>query len=212
MGTGPSMNRDRQIEPGPCYQSYRNEIRRERAMFPWWNHWPTADIPSDGRWAQAADRPAHSSLVMGTEWEDLEATPTRRSRVMLHGLTEASAAGLAPLARSWLQPPEVRVKSGRLQALGFDKLQRLFRFRLDGPGHDTAEVVFDASLDRPLQGLAIAVEGWTAAEVAVSVSPATAIHLRMLRTARVRSLDGDTLLVWLPLTSSTPLTVSLGPR
>ncbi len=33
------------------------------AVFPTWNHWPVAQMPSDGRYAIFPDRTAHSSLT-----------------------------------------------------------------------------------------------------------------------------------------------------
>ena len=33
------------------------------AVFPTWNHWPVAQMPSDGRYASFPDRTAHSSLT-----------------------------------------------------------------------------------------------------------------------------------------------------
>jgi hypothetical protein len=32
------------------------EVRRDVSIYPWWNHWPTAFEPSNGRYALAADR------------------------------------------------------------------------------------------------------------------------------------------------------------
>ncbi|MDO8952648.1 MAG: LamG domain-containing protein, partial [Draconibacterium sp.] len=41
------------------------ERRPDVSHFPWWNHWPEAQIISDGRYCQAADRPSHFSLAWG---------------------------------------------------------------------------------------------------------------------------------------------------
>jgi len=41
------------------------EVRGNVSPFPWWNHWPVAQIPSDGRYAQAPDRASHFSLAWG---------------------------------------------------------------------------------------------------------------------------------------------------
>jgi hypothetical protein len=53
---------------GPRFRPYNHEVKREHSIFPWWNHWPVALIPSDGRWATEPDRVAHSSLTTGLEW------------------------------------------------------------------------------------------------------------------------------------------------
>jgi hypothetical protein len=49
-------------QDNPYPDIYAGEIRREVSVFPWWNHWPVATKPTDGRYAMFADRPAHSSL------------------------------------------------------------------------------------------------------------------------------------------------------
>ena len=36
---------------------------RDYSMFPCWNHWPVAQMPSDGRYAKHPDRTSHSSLT-----------------------------------------------------------------------------------------------------------------------------------------------------
>jgi len=46
----------------PLWDIYRGELRRELSIFPWWNHWPTSQNPSDGRYAMDSDQASHSSL------------------------------------------------------------------------------------------------------------------------------------------------------
>ena len=47
----------------PRFDVYSGEVRRDVSIYPWWNHWPTAFEPSNGRYALAADRASHSSLT-----------------------------------------------------------------------------------------------------------------------------------------------------
>ena len=44
---------------------FGHEHRKGFSRFPWWNHWPVAQVPSDGRYCQAADRASHFSLAWG---------------------------------------------------------------------------------------------------------------------------------------------------
>lgn len=83
---------------GPQFRPMRVEIDRTKSIFPWWDHWPVAQIPSDGRRANHRDRIGHSSVTSGLEWRDWEYTANSRTRVMLHGLTELSASELATVA------------------------------------------------------------------------------------------------------------------
>ena len=45
------------------FTCFAHEHRKDVSHFPWWNHWPVAMIPSDGRYCQAADRASSFSLA-----------------------------------------------------------------------------------------------------------------------------------------------------
>ena len=77
-------------------------IRPSISRFPWWNHWPVAQLPNDGRQALDADRPSHSSLSQG-----MENSPVIHahedgtfSAVSLTGMTQHSIEWLVNLSRS----------------------------------------------------------------------------------------------------------------
>ena len=53
------------FEPGARMRVFRHEQRKDVSAFPWWNHWPEAQVPSDGRYTIAPDRPSHFSLSWG---------------------------------------------------------------------------------------------------------------------------------------------------
>jgi hypothetical protein len=82
------------FRPDSRMSVFNVEVRPEYSHFPWWNHWPVAQVASDGRHAQAADRAAHSSLVWGRP----------RGGAAIYGLTNKPAVSLLPLARSWNNP------------------------------------------------------------------------------------------------------------
>lgn len=50
-------------EANPLWDIYHGELRPQISMFPWWNHWPTAQKPSDGRYAMDSGQASHSSHV-----------------------------------------------------------------------------------------------------------------------------------------------------
>ena len=105
----PSVTRRNIETDGPWLRPYSGEINREYSIFPWWNHWPVAQIPSDGRWATEPDRVSHSSLSNDLEWKELELTERSHVRVMMHGLTSKKEEEILPLAKAWLYPPELMV-------------------------------------------------------------------------------------------------------
>ena len=76
------------------------------SAFPAWNHWPVAQLTSDGRHATFPDRTAHSSLTH-IFWDD--STPFGeqgffQEKLLLEGMSDQPAEELLPLAKSWLQP------------------------------------------------------------------------------------------------------------
>jgi Concanavalin A-like lectin/glucanases superfamily len=200
----------RNLEPSdrPVFPVYRNEIRPPQ-LFPWWNHWPTAELPSDGRYAFAADRAAHSSLLTGMEWEDYEVTPTSRTRVHLQGLTRDRARDLVPLAKSWLRPAEMRVATKGARSAGHDVLDRAYRVDC-GPA-TSLSLAFDASAGSPLVNLVLILRGWQG-----DAAPALAIDGKPVpqgadyRIGARPTLDSDDLILWIRITSEQPVTLTLG--
>jgi len=44
------------------------------SAYGWWDHWPVAQVPGDGRWVDIPDRPSHFNLTTFVQWEDYEYT------------------------------------------------------------------------------------------------------------------------------------------
>jgi hypothetical protein len=88
----------------PRWDFYNDLSRQAISIFPWWNHWPTAFHPSDGRYAMDSDRASHSSLTHAREWKPYKKTEYSETRLMMVGLTRENASGLAGLAKSWSDP------------------------------------------------------------------------------------------------------------
>jgi Skp family chaperone for outer membrane proteins len=67
----------------PVFDIYAGELRREVSMFPWWNHWPTAQKPCDGRYAWDSDLASHSSLSH-CNWKAYSQTEDSMTKIMLN--------------------------------------------------------------------------------------------------------------------------------
>jgi hypothetical protein len=50
-------------EPENRMEVFGIDHRKDISSFPWWNHWPVAQLLSDGRYCQTADRASHFSLA-----------------------------------------------------------------------------------------------------------------------------------------------------
>lgn len=150
----PCLSRDDGPQPAPLFPPYYHETLSDGQKFPWWNHWPTSDIPSDGRRAVAPDRASHSSVLTGSEWADYKITPTSRQRVMLHGLTNQKADELVPLAAAWLSPAPLSGVEG-----GFDMVEKAYvingatlNINLTLEGSETTPVINPAFIIEGCQG------------------------------------------------------------
>ena len=195
---------------GPRFRPYNSEIKRENSIFPWWNHWPVAQIPSDGRWATEPDRVAHSSLTTGLEWKNWEVRENTRVRVMMHGLTERSPAQLAALARSWLRAAKLKLSSGEFSSEGYDPSERAYMLtcRDSGkPGTLNFEIL--ASENTPVYNPAFIIKNWGELDATLKVDGRSIEHGKDFRLGHRRGLEGSDVLVWVKKESVTPIKMEI---
>jgi hypothetical protein len=201
-----------QAHAAPAFRPFNAEVKRENSIFPWWNHWPVAQIPSDGRWATEPDRVAHSSLSTGLEWKNWEVTPNSRTRIMLQGLTEKNPVELARLGRSWLRAPAVANATGSAWHARYDQSERAYIF--DGnPGTPAANLEFTlaASEDHPVVNPAFICKAWPTTGAELQVNGKAVPMGRDFRVGIRHGLESDDLIVWIKLDANEPVTVQLVP-
>ena len=133
---------------GVRFRVFNGEVRPEYSHFPWWNHWPVAQISSDGRSCVAADRAAHSSLSWGFTDED----------VALYGMTDQTPESLATLARSWNNAPKLKIIKG-VSSMGYDYTERVYKLGATGDGSDISFNI-EASSDSPICNIAFEIDNW----------------------------------------------------
>jgi hypothetical protein len=172
------------------------------SSFEWWNHWPVAQIRSSGHPALTDDRPSHTSLshIYWPIWRKDEKTI---SRLLLTGLTTGSASSLAPLARSWTAPPTARADGTEV---GYDPAQRAYTLAARA---DRAPIslAIEASADKPLVNPAFVVRGWSGG-ASVRVDGAQAGRAQI---GHVERLDGSSMVIFVPLTATAPVHVTIIP-
>jgi len=196
----------------PQFTPYKWEIKRENSIFPWWNHWPVAQIPSDGRWATEPDRTAHSSLTTGLEWENYEVTENTRTRTMMHGMTDRPAEELVPLAKSWLRAPELIIKNGKFKNNGYDRTERAYLLECnekDNPGILKFEIA--AGVEHPVVNPAIIIKNWGNANAELKIDGEEIKKGRHFHTGHRLTLEGRDLIVWIKKESSKRMKFSISP-
>jgi hypothetical protein len=197
------------FEPGGEIAAFGAE--GERSRFPWWNHWPVAFLPSDGRKAMGPDRPSHSSLSNhdpvpvpgeGDSW----------AAVSLYGMTTKPAAELVPLARSWIRPAPLRLQGKEYESDGYDRYERAYVLtRTGGDGSGGLTLTLLASEASPIVNPAFLIRKWGGAQAELLLDRRPLARGREFRVGHVRGREGTDLVVWIRRVAREPLEVRLSP-
>jgi hypothetical protein len=128
------------------------------SVYPTWEHWPSAQIPSDCRWTTTPGRLTSSSLTTLTVPVERNVDGPRpiERATMMEGMSKQSPTELATLAKSWLHAPEARAIQGC-------EVKPYVQHRREYPiVAKTGEFTFsiEANNDQPIQNLCFSVENW----------------------------------------------------
>jgi hypothetical protein len=162
--------------------------------YSFWNHWPVAQLPNDGRVAPAKDRPSHTSFSCGAPVVH-EGEGDSHIAVMLYGLTESRIEALVPLARSWNRPAELKVLEGNVKSKGYDKFQRAYVLECENGG-SKVKLELAGSKDRPIVNPAFVFKGWGQRKVSVTVSGEKFQKGENYRAGYEKKLEGVDLVLW----------------
>ncbi|RMD76772.1 MAG: LamG domain-containing protein, partial [Lentisphaerae bacterium] len=147
------------------YDVYSGELT-DYSVFPTWNHWPVAQIISDGRYASFPDRTAHSSLThfIPAPFRSQEVDAPWQERVMMEGMTNLPPEDTVALARSWIQPPPL-LWASTCSYLGYERGRRAYVLRKfpDKP----VQFHIHASQRRPFHNICFEIRGWPNASRAI---------------------------------------------
>jgi hypothetical protein len=176
------------------------------------NHWPVAQIPSDGRTSQAADRASHflgfpiSTPVRhkgddGREWWNA-----------LYGMTDKPFSALVGLARSWSQPPGLRVTGGPFTAVGYRRAERAYVFKRDRAAASAGLAIeLAASGESPARNLALVVENWDSRGATVKIDGKIVPRGPRFRYGLRRTFSGTDLIAFLELEADRRVAIALAP-
>lgn len=205
-----SENKPFQIfEFGNRVRIFASEQRKDASHFPWWNHWPVAQIPSDGRYCQAPDRTSHFSLA----WCG---PPPHKGDgdfywwTWMYGATTQPAVSLVSIARAWLKAPGL---SGENFTSRYDLTQRCYVVSPKGSGQTQGlKFRLEAGPDNPVVNPAFVVENWGHRGAAVRMNGREIPRGKDFRIGFIRRINRYDLVVWMQLESKSPVTIELGPE
>lgn len=187
---------------------FAHEHRKEVSHFPWWNHWPVAMIPSDGRYCQAADRPSHFSLA----WASPRPHKGENNTYIwtwMYGATQNEIGSLTSLARSWSRPPKLFVKSEGVDGQ-FDSTQRNYVIASSKDEEITnLEFSLQANDESPVVNPAFVIKNWGDNQIRLKVNGKEISQDKAFRIGHIRRINQYDLVVWLELESNSEIEFSM---
>jgi len=181
------------------------------SKFPWWNHWPVSQIPSDGRKIFGPDRPSHSSLS-NYEPRAVPGEGDSYIAISLYGMTDKPIESLVPLARSWNYPAELKLAGSGFESDGFSNYERAYVLNCkDNSNPSTLKFELAASEKSPVVNPAFVIKKWGEAGASLKIDGTEVKRGSDFRFGRRRTLQGTDLIVWVKKNSAKPITISLSP-
>ncbi len=177
---------------------FGGEVRKDYSHFPWWNHYPVARAHSDGRYAEAPDRAAHSSL----SWI------FSSNGTYLYGMTDKPAKTKLALARSWISPPTLEMSSQGFQNNGYDQRQRAYLLERTG-NNRSLKLKLSGTEKSPVHNPAFVIENWGDQHARVRINGKPAPENENTRIGRRYTLESADLVIWLKLDSSEETNITL---
>jgi hypothetical protein len=133
----------------------------------WWNHWPVAQLPNDGRIVTAADRVGHSWTSTQNS-EPYKADSYSITQVQLTGMNTGSMEELIQVARSWLRPARVQNLGAGFKYEGYDQIERAYVFEKSA---NNPELTFNLQANEasPVINPCFIIKNWEGANLQLSI-------------------------------------------
>jgi hypothetical protein len=172
------------------------------------SHWPVGQMRCDGRTQITTDRTT-SFLGFPITSPVIHEEGTRNWISSLYGMSDQSFDRLIPLAKSWIQAPELKIISGNVENAKYDFSQRAYILNCTDSASPGAEFVIEANQDSPLNNACLVIKGWGDTTPNVNVGGVRKGEGNGIKMGHVRSLEGTDLLLWLEQESEVPVKISL---
>ena len=163
------------------------------SQYPLCNHWPCAQIKSDGSFCWHNDR-AHATGLSQLPPEVYDSGDIWQERIMLEGMSSQSLAELRTLASSWMSALTVS-DTRSCTSQGYDRSQRAYILT----AHDSAmSFRINASKNSPVVNPCFVVEKWESdASASLEIDGEIQKSGPSFRQGTIRDTDGTrTLIIW----------------
>jgi hypothetical protein len=148
-------------------------------------------------------------------WKHYEQTDNTLTQIYLAGMTDTKdlTAELVPLARSWLQAPELLLASQDYESLGYEKTQRAYVVNYNQEKETPGKLNFElkASKNSPLVNPAFVIKGWGKSHISLKIDGKEITRDKNFRFGYEWSETGFNLILWIKTESNTPMKFSIEP-
>jgi hypothetical protein len=184
---------------------------RDDEYFNTWDAWPVSQDWSDARKATNFNKVSHSNLTH-IVWKPYVETPSKRTWLMLTGMTDKKASELTPIAKSWLHAPELKLSGSGYTSKGYDQPQRAYQLTCAKAGKPTPlSFTLAANKDEPVVNLAIIINGWGSDGATLTLNGKKVEQGKDFRVGHRHKLDTSDLIVWIRIESNKAIHVTLTP-
>ena len=176
------------------------------------NHWPVGQAYCDGRRVVAADRPTHFLGFPISDPVIHNGTDGRSWLNSLYGMKNVKMEDLVTLGRSWAQAPELTLaNSPGYVSKGYDMSEKSYRITGNGKGGKLS-VKIAASAASPLYNPAILVENWGTGKASVTLNGRKLAEGKEFRQGIAERLDGNSLILWIPIISEKEVRIEMSKQ
>ena len=120
---------------------------------------------------------------------------------------------MAPLARSWTQPAEMKVSGDGFVGQGYSVAERCYMIeRQQNDRGGTCDVEIFASKESPVVNLAFVIKNWGPADAKLKLDGTRTTRSKRFRFGHRSNLDGSTdLIVWIRHEGTEAISIKLTP-
>jgi hypothetical protein len=186
-------------------------IRSGVSKFPLRSHWPTSQIPSDGRPALALDRVSSSAILSPEPPETKRASDGAVEGRFLMGLTNQPMTAILPVARAWLRPATLKLSGDDFADDGYNPDDRAYHLHRLAKVNTRVEFDIQANERSPVVNLALVVDGWGDGGASLRLNGKPIAEGKDFRVGHIDRLEGSSLVVWVRTQLTTPSHLSLTP-
>ena len=189
------------------------------------SHWPVGQVLSDGRTQKTPDRATSFLGFPITDPVIHEGPEGRNWAASLYGMTNKPFDTLIPLARSWACAPKLEILAGEFDNGGYDLSQRAYVIKPKNlkpkklkaknikdknlSSSRFLEAIIKANDDSPVDNLCLVIKNWRGKEPILLLNGRKMRKGNDFRTGKIRTLEGEDLILWIPLFSQEPVRIRL---